>query len=447
MRNKNLVLLLLLIAALFPYFIICFYAMPFADDFCFAWSSSQKIPFIQKFLNQYLLWNGRYTADVLVNFHPLRQETLFFYQLTIFATLIATIGVVFAFIKQFVEDNLPLLIITLFIVLFYLCYQPNVTEGIYWYIGIANYHLGNLCLLLHLLLFSKISSADGNKKIVFGLASILLLIISIGFNEIGAFIIPMLYFTALIVNFKLKETNQKLLALFFIIALIASAFVFLSPGNFTRQNEFTNRYNIGHSLLYATAQTLRFIAKWSLSLPFAGLSLLIISYAGNIQQSFIKKTDHRIILAVLVFTVFIGSFLPYFATGTLGQHRTINYVFFYFIFLWIWFLLSVSKKFWLFQKLSGFTGENKKIFLAGICIIAMAISGNGDKMINDFGKGNFTSYKREFAERHRQLLSNARGEILPLKNVPETFTIVDAKADSTWWVNKCMMFFYDDREE
>ena len=447
MRHKNLILLFLLIAALLPYFIICFYAMPFADDFCFAWTSSEKISFIQKFLNQYLLWNGRYTADVLVNYHPLIPETLFFYQFSIFASLGATVGIVFIFIRRFIEDTLPSLIITLFILLFYLCYQPNVTEGVYWYIGIANYHLGNLCFLLHLLLFSKVSSATGNKRLVNIAVSLILLIISIGFNEVGALLIPLFYLTAIIVNLKLKTGNQKPLTLFFIVAFIASCFVFLSPGNFTRQNEFTNRFNLLHSLFYSSLQTVRFIGKWSLSIPFIGLSLLVINHADNPSNTFLKKVDYRIILAALFFTVFAGSFLPYFATGTLGQHRTINYVFFYFIFLWIWLLIAVSEKFGLHQKFSSILTENRHFALIIICIIATAVTGNSGSIIRDFSTGNFTTYANEFAQRQSQLIYNARGPILPIKNVPETFTIVDARADSTWWVNKCMMHFYDEREE
>ena len=447
MRNKNLILTLLLVAALLPYFIICFYAMPFADDFCFGWTGTENISFTRKFLNQYLLWNGRYTADVLVNLHPLRTGIVSIYELSLFASLIATVGVIFVFIKHFVADNISSFIVTLFIALFYFCYQPNVTEGLYWYIGIVNYNLGNLCFLLHLLLFFKASSASGNKKTVLISTSIFLLVIAVGFNEIGALLIPLFYFTAIIVNLKLKAGGQKLLVLFFLVALIASGFVLLSPGNFTRQNEFPERFKVLHSLLYASLQTIRFIGKWSLSLPFAGLSLLAIIYAGNIQNNILKKVDYRIILAAILFTVFVASFLPYFATGTLGQHRTINYVFFYFIFLWLWFLVSVSKQFWLFQKISFLFGGDKKFFLAAVCVIAMVVSGNGDKMIIDFSRGKFTAYNKEFYERHFELMDNSKGPILPLKNVPETFTIVDAKTDSTWWVNKCMMHFYDEREE
>ena len=81
-KQLQISLLLLSITALFPFVIICFYALPFADDFCFGWTASEKIAFVQKFLNQYLYWNGRYTADVLVNFHPLVTGKNLVYQLS-----------------------------------------------------------------------------------------------------------------------------------------------------------------------------------------------------------------------------------------------------------------------------------------------------------------------------------------------------------------------------
>ena len=120
MRYAKLLLLLVLILALLPYLYTCFYALPFADDFCFGWTASEKISFAQKFLKQYLHWNGRYTSDVLVNFHPLAYGSLFNYQLTSFMAILAFPVVMFVFIRQWVNSLVTAIVSSVLISLFYL---------------------------------------------------------------------------------------------------------------------------------------------------------------------------------------------------------------------------------------------------------------------------------------------------------------------------------------
>ena len=93
-------IIFLLVAALLPYFAICFYAFPFADDFCFGWTASENISFAQKFLNQYLYWNGRYSADVLVNLHPMVHGGVTNYQILIAASLFLTPVVLYFLAKE-----------------------------------------------------------------------------------------------------------------------------------------------------------------------------------------------------------------------------------------------------------------------------------------------------------------------------------------------------------
>jgi hypothetical protein len=244
--------------------------------------------------------------------------------------------------------------------------------------------------------------------------------------------------------FKIRTANIKLFLVFFAAIFISSAFVFLSPGNFTREGSFSHHFQLIHSLEFASLQTIRFIGKWCLSIPFVALSLVIIRKSDSVQNLFLKKFDYRIILPLLLFTVFMGSFIPYFATGMLGQHRTINYVFFYFLLLWPWFLVSVSERFSLQQKLSAWIGEKHPFFLALAAVVVMILSGNGINILRDFKMNRWAEYRTEFITRQKQIIANPGSGIEPLKKVPITFQIVDAKNDSTWWVNICMAKFYSE---
>lgn len=452
-------LIMLLTIALIPYLVICFYALPFADDFCFGWTASAPIPFIQKFLNQYLLWNGRYTADVLVNLHPLVSGQIIYYKLAIFFSLLAMPVVVYIFLNTLwaqiqdtslrtalVQDDkrFDFFLSSLFITLFYLNYQPNITEGVYWYIGVANYHLGNLLLLVQITLLLKAFSTTGKGRVVLHSISLLLLVISVGFNEVGALLIPAFYFLFALLNYRLKIVACKLGLAYCAVAILSSAFVFFAPGNFVRANEFEHRYDLLYSLFYSSLQTIRFMAQWMLNVPFVLLSAVVIANAGKLKSS--MKADYRLLLLAMLLVVFCGSFLPYFATGMLGQHRTINYVFFFFIPLWLLFLLSLSARFDLTDKLQPLQRNSTTTLLLLTSILLMAITGNGVKLLSDIKHGTFSRYETYFYKRQTAILQNTDKPIKKLETIPATFSIVDVRSDTTWWVDKCMKKYYIETE-
>lgn len=444
-KQFQIFLLLLSITALLPFAIICFFTFPFADDFCFGWTASEKISFAQKFLNQYLYWNGRYTADVLVNFHPLITGKIWVYQFCIFGSLVATPSIFYFLLSSLVFNNqssvinYQFIVASLLITLFYLNYQPNITEGIYWFIGISNYHLGNLCLLLHFIFLLKAFSANRKAKIVFQTVACVLLVVSVGFNEIGALLIPLFYFSILVLPENIER--RKFYSGMLFIAIVSSGLVFFSPGNFVRVNVFPERYNLLHSLLYSSAQTLRFLSKWILNLPFILLSLVIAANADKVKFK-LPVLDFRVLLVALLFVVFSASFIPYFATGVLGQHRTINHGFFYFILIWILFLISVSQQYLLHEKLNRLRSENGIFATILISILLIMFSGNSLKIIQDCKADNFRKYEVGFHERQKTILQNANALIEPLKIVPDVFTITDTKSDTTLWVDKCMKKYY-----
>ena len=447
MRKARILLSLFLLVALLPYLYTCFYALPFADDFCFGWTASEKISFAQKFLKQYLHWNGRYSSDVLVNFHPLIWGSLLKYRLVSLFAILAFPCVLFVFIRSWCYDNFIPAVAVLFISVFYLCYQPNITEGVYWYIGIVNYHLGSLCFILQLIVLSHLLKCGGGSKIYI-VISLLLLVASVGFNEVAAALIPAYYFAALI-YFKIYRVptdegarHYRVLSTHFVIALIASLFVVCSPGNFTRENVFPDRFNLIHSILFAALQTARFIGLWSLSIPFLVLSVIVVTKADGVKAGLIKRIEYRFLFALLLFTIFMAAFLPYLATGILGQHRTMNYVMPFFIILWLATLLSVSEKYRLYQKLSPGITNFRAMLLAFAALVVMVFSGNSGKIINDVKDGSFKFYQLEFMQRQATILEQPLAPIGSIEKIPNTFEIVDTKSDTTWWVDKCMKRYY-----
>lgn len=441
MKRQQYVLLFLLIAALIPYGILCSYALPFADDFCFGWTASENIPFVQKFLNQYLYWNGRYSADVLVNVHPLISGRLLYYQLALFLSLMLTPLSFYVLLLRLLQNKITGVIASLLLTLFYLCLLPNLTEGVYWYIGIVNYHLGNVMFLFQLTLLLLSFSNSGKHGLLLQLLSAVLLVLSIGFNEIGAILIPSAYLLITLIAYRHKNNHRKKWLAFTLLSLIAASFVFLSPGNFVRSAQFSERYQLFHSLFYAALQTFRFIGKWLLNYPALALSLLLAIKANDISQHLKFKISWKLPAAFTWMMVFLASFIPYFATGSLGQHRTLNYVFFFFLPLYALTLILVAEQSGLSNKLKSIHSKTVHYFLLFTAVAGLSLSGNGIRMAKDFYRGNLSAYKEAFHTRARMMGTDPKA-VTSLPLVPSVFRIVDAKSDSAYWVNNCMVNYY-----
>ncbi|HWB65047.1 MAG TPA: DUF6056 family protein [Chitinophagales bacterium] len=440
-RNKNIIVLLLLLVALLPYYLLCFYALPFADDFCYGWTSAENISFFQRFMRQYMGCSGRYMAHLFLCNHPLITGRLLYYQLALLIPLLILPLVIFAFIKRWVQGNLSAFTISLFITLFYLSNLPQLTEGAYWFTGIANYQLGDIAFIIHLTLLMAAFPSTGAKKYILLFTAAFFLITSTGFNEEAATLIPAFYLFAIAVAYTNKSVQRPIISGLFVVSLICSLVVFLAPGNWARNSMLNTPHLFFHSVFYAALQTFRFTGKWVFSVPLLGLSLIVLANPQTIKNTFALNFDYRFIIALLLLTVFTGAFLPYFATGILGQHRTINYVFFFFIFWWLWLLVSLSVKFSLHQKMQVITGGSNTFVIAVACIIVMMITGNGGKIIRSKPE-SFRAYSKEFMQRQKAIIANPGLPVQPLKNMPAVFTITDTRADSTWWVDKCTKYFY-----
>ena len=445
-RESSLILMLLLLA-LSPYFMLCFYALPYADDFCYAWSSAEPISFIGRFLHQYMGWSGRYSAHVLLCNHPLAGGRMLYYHLADLAALSAVMVALLIFFRQIISGFWTSVLTALSVLLFFLCYIPQLSDGVYWYTGVCNYELSNVCFILHISIVILLFRSKGLMRAICFIAAALLLIASIGFNEIAAAIIPTYYFFASVI-FYLKRGNKEasgsafpiILVLFF-IACLAFGFLVLAPGNHVRSHQYHTHFQFFHSVLYGSLQTARFAAIWLCTIPALILSLLVISRANKLPDTALLRFDYRLILALIVFTVFMSAFMPYYTTGILGQHRTIDYAFFYFILLWMWMLISLSKKYALYDKNILSMISSRAFVALLISVVVMALTANSGRILRDCYRGTFTAYNEEFTQRQDNIRKQPSMQIPPLKDVPQSLKIVDAEVDTTCWINKAILIY------
>jgi len=449
----------LLMAALIPYGIICLYALPFGDDFCFGWTAAENISFLQKFLNQYLYWNGRYTADILINLHPILTGKLWVLQMVLLASLLATPVVWYVLCKEVIGEKRTAFILSLFITLFYLCYMPQLTEGVYWYGGIVNYHIGNLVLLLHVVAMLRVTvkscyaelvsaSPTGteipkqvrdDQYVLWPFTAVALLIVSIGFNEVAALLLPAVYLALTLYTLRTRHYMHRRFFWLLVVAVIAACLVVFAPGNVVRASQFNGQFNLLYSLFYALLQTGRFIAVWLFNYPALALLLLTSIYAEEWKAKLRLQLNGWATLALALFVLFLSAFVPYYATGMLGQHRTINYAFFFVAPLIAYSVLQLAAQYGVSSKLAALKSSKLKDFLTATAVIACMFTGNGLLIIKDFAQGKFPTYKTEFEAREMAVKKGV--EPYPLKTVPATFRITDV-ADTTAWVGTCMQNYY-----
>jgi len=130
------------------------------------------------------------------------------------------------------------------------------------------------------------------------------------------------------------------------------------------------------------------------------------------------------------------------ATGILGQHRTMNYVFPFFIVLWFSSLISVSCQYRWHVKLKHLGTTTNVFVIALVAIAGLVMHGNGVLVVTDLQRGVFQQYRTEFMERQAGIVQLPLARIPALQSVPGAFKIVDVKSDTTYWVDKCMKRFY-----
>jgi hypothetical protein len=119
-----------------------------------------------------------------------------------------------------------------------------------------------------------------------------------------------------------------------------------------------------------------------------------------------------------------------------------NYVFPFFIILWIATLISLSTHYRLAENATPETTGVRVFILAVVALVVMSATGNANKILVDFGSGIFPKYKTEFMARQATILNQPTLPVAPLQNIPHTFQVVDTKSDTSWWIDKCIKHFY-----
>lgn len=449
---STLTVILILLVILSPYLYISQYCNPVTDDLTYAFKGKNP-DFWNVYFGEYENWNGRYFSNFLVLINPVSSDNFTLYKFIPIALIILTFISIFYLIHQLIQNifnSIFKIQISLIILLLYLQTMPIISEGIYWYTGAVTYQVGIISALLFLGMLVQFYNGNWvmKNKLIHSIMILLLLFISAGCNELN---MVLSIFILLIIGIKTYSYSKyrNFILLFLFASILFGILVYFAPGNENRGDNFEEKHDFFRSLFYSAAQTIRFFTIWLSGGTLLIASLLYYPICKKLSEEIplFKNSFHLSPVMALLLSlsfIFIGAFLPYWSTGNLGQHRTMNVSLFFFMLTWFVFLTSLYNS-------NLLKWENLhpkiKIILFSVLCLTLFFTNNGWNVIHDLYSGNAKSYDEQMNERYEKIRNMNDDLYLPMiKNPPKTLFVLDLIDDPNHWQNRSYTVFFNKTE-
>jgi hypothetical protein len=268
----------------------------------------------------------------------------------------------------------------------------------------------------------------------------MLLILSCGFSEGNSLLILFGNIFILIWN---KKQNHKFydITILFLIGLMAIIISFMAPGNYARESAYHDNHHFFHSLFFTFLQTFRFFFDWISNLPFILSMVLVLFFVAERKEKFqvLAAINEKVLILLIAVVFFFFIFPPYWSTGILGQHRTINVACFYFLILSFLFTATISFKF--SEEIKKYSQVFKKfhVYFFITSFFCLATTRNGYTTITDILHNDASNYDKEMQHREETLAKAENKEktilLKSLSTKPASLFVMDLSSDSAHWVN------------
>jgi hypothetical protein len=439
---------LLLVLVLGRFVWASFHMHPVADDWAYA-AEAIRDPSLERILAEYSHWNGRWFSNFLVLRGPLvlgLEQGLWLYRVVPVLVLAGTWLAGMAVWRGWCGRRLPLVEGALFSGLWLACYlqvMPQLHEGIYWYTGAVTYQLPTILLML-LVASWRIHQRSGRllKRLLLA-ANALLIVVIAGSSEVHMVLVLALSCVLLALR-RWQTGTWEPVPMFFVLLALVAAFIMLSaPGNTVRSFNYPDRQQAGHSLLMAILHTGRFTALWVLHPMVLLTALAWALYDRN--RGFTRTWRipvwspvlHSLVLVLLIM------FMPFWSTGMLGQHRTVNVALA--VFLPGWFLTIGL----LFRRITLPAWRETapvRVLVPALGVVALVV-GTGWHLSHDLLSGRLARYDRAMLDRYSRIteaVDQGREEVvLPdLEPMPRAFTILHARVGEIPWLDGVVVLYF-----
>lgn len=336
---KRLLLLALLLSVV-PFLLLTIFSHPAHDDFNFA-IRVFKNGFIATQRDFYLGWTGRYFATAISSLTPLTFGGFVAYKavgsLAILLTFVSILSLVDAWAKSNVA-RIDKLIAAAFLTALFSNQTPDVTEAYFWMTGASYYTLGCILTLFFFATATKTSDKSPGFNVISSVASCLLIIAIVGSNETLMVILLLAVLPITIKKWIDKKADRRMWVIYTAIAITCAAVVIAAPGNAVRGGYFPGKHRFFFSLGMSLLQESRFLLTWLFNPAFIMGTIFFIPVAGELSEKtkILRQVRvHPLLISLwLLIMVFAGFFPAYWSTGLLGQHRTVNEVWLFFMIGW-----------------------------------------------------------------------------------------------------------------
>ncbi len=359
-----LVLFVLLILSIVPFFLLTLYAHPSADDFSYSVSFSDG-DFWNHVVGEYLGWKGRYFAIfVTVMFHQ-SGDMIVNYKYPLLLNLALIFFALYFLVRTVFEEQASFrqtIFCTLAIGVFYIISLPKVSAALFWADGAFQYQVGSIFYLLALASLLRLYR-DVNHPLLPTFFSVLFIFAAIGSTEI--FMISLSSLVGLIFLYKFFILNQNRMQWSVVLAVtaISSALLVLAPGNAIRMqlaSEDSQQFwfSLSRGIFHggeALSHWMSHPVLWFLSILFIPVALYLIYIKGIRKDA--NWTRLFLILALLLGQFLVCFFATWWAGATPAPWRTLNVI--YLIFLIGWFIL-------LFELIAIVSKNRKLVYIDSI---------------------------------------------------------------------------------
>ncbi|HEX8575181.1 MAG TPA: DUF6056 family protein [Flavobacterium sp.] len=432
--------------AVLPLFFISFFNNPGSDDFNFSYES-QVEPFWSVQIGRYMDWSGRYFSNGLISFDPLTYNNYYLFKIVPIILLLLFIYSLYVFISclQLNITKIKKWAIIGFFLFIYIYQMPSVCEGFYWIPGSITYQLPEI---LALFFYSLVVRYFQSKNIIYLLLSTIVLFATMGCNEITVVILLLFNLLLLLGNYYLFKKLSKPLFFIFILTVIFAGIEILAPGNSVRASYFIIKHQFIYSILKSVQVSFLFITMWTPIITLCCLFFtedLIQLINEKINKKYICNPVFSLILVFII--VYAGTFPGVWSMNSKPPDRTVNTIYFFFIFGYLYFIITLIHYFINIKKIN-FVYQNKIKIIIGIIIILNFVSYNNIVLAYyDLLSGKAYKYNKEMIARFELIKKcNQPDCIVPeLINKPPTiYNTVDMglTTDKNNWKNMEMSRYF-----
>lgn len=400
----------LLLLLLLRYVLLACACAPYGDDWGYAAMGIRSDPW-DRLVHEHHTWNGRYFSNALVLYGPLTlgiPSGLPLYRLVPVLLLLLSIAAaawLLAARPLMVPRRVDRWILAAVFTLLHLHAMPHLGEGLYWYTGAVTYQGAWVLMLVHAGALLRMTRSVGARA--WGAIAVPTLIASAGSNE-TAMVLLVVGHTAWMMNDAVHRRKPPVWRwMVLAVAIGCGLLVAMAPGNAVRSMHFPQRHDLLLTLGMGGAQALRFAFTW-LSDPVVLAALLLVWTAGRsgVGMHGADRGPMPWMVAAAV-ALGVGTVLPYWSMGMLGQHRTLNFVLGPFLIAVLGAALALGHRMRGWRMPAWPLTSTTRRLAMGTGLAALLLWGNDRWVTHDLLSGDASRFRRHTADLHHILTFSA----------------------------------------